>query len=273
MPKTPNRKIIGLLLAGGMLSTPLGCQLFLPSPTRVPTLSPRTQTAPAVLTATSLAPLYGHVTLISVTASESDSSQDYTLTTQTPRLTGSDDPRAQRFNREMALIVSQAVANFKADLSNLTPTPIAPASSLDLRYELVSPPGNILSIQFGMDGYVTGSAHAYHLTRTANYDLEQGRDLTLDDLFNPQSDYLDVISKYCIDQLSQRDIGFEDFELGATATPDNYRNWNITADGLMITFDEYRVAPYAAGPQTVVVPYKELSSIIRSPGPLTDLIP
>jgi hypothetical protein len=49
---------------------------------------------------------------------------------------------------------------------------------------------------------------------------------------------------------------------------ENYRNWNITPDGLMITFDEYQVAPYAAGPQTVTVPYSELRGLINPEGVL-----
>ncbi len=69
-----------------------------------------------------------------------------------------------------------------------------------------------------------------------------------------------------------RDIGFQGFELGATAAVQNYRNWNITPNGLMITFDEYQVAPYAAGPQTVVIPYKALGQILEPDGPLASLL-
>jgi hypothetical protein len=54
-------------------------------------------------------------------------------------------------------------------------------------------------------------------------------------------------------------------------TPENYRNWNIATDGLMITFDEYQVAAYAAGPQTVVVPYSELQAVIDPASPLTGI--
>jgi hypothetical protein len=36
---------------------------------------------------------------------------------------------------------------------------------------------------------------------------------------------------------------------------------------LAITFDEYQVAPYAAGPQTVVVPFSELTNLLNPEGP------
>ncbi len=84
---------------------------------------------------------------------------------------------------------------------------------------------------------------------------------------------LDKIANYCIAQLKTRNIGFEAFTSGAQPTPENYGNWNITPDGLLITFDEYQVAAYAAGPQEVVVPYTELQSVIDPHGPLQGFLP
>jgi hypothetical protein len=40
---------------------------------------------------------------------------------------------------------------------------------------------------------------------------------------------------------------------------------------LLITFDEYQVAPYAAGPQKVAIPYSELRALINPQGPLGKL--
>ena len=94
------------------------------------------------------------------------------------------------------------------------------------------------------------------------------------ELFPADTDYLAAISRYCIAELSKRDIGFYGgFQQGAEPTPDNYRNWNITSDGLLINFDEYQVAPYAAGPQTVTVPYSALSAFINPDGPLAMFSP
>jgi hypothetical protein len=133
---------------------------------------------------------------------------------------------------------------------------------------LLSPPGNLYSIKFDIKTYYTGAAHPTDTSQTATFDLQTGQTLTLPELFIPNVDYLDAISKYCIAELGARAIGFQGFELGATATLQNYHNWNITVDGLMITFDEYQGAPYAAGPQIVVIPYKELAQVLRPDGPL-----
>ncbi len=248
----PFSLLLAALLACSLLTAPA-------SPTAVPA-STALPTEPPMQ-------LYQQVTLTSAASGDQGQPFNYQITIQKPVLTGSDDPRVTAFNAEMSEIVDQAVADFKQNLAGLPPTPVSSASSFDVRYNLLSPPGNVFSIKFEMEGYVTGAAHPYHFSRTANYDLEHGKDLSLPDLFLPGSNYLDAISKYCVSQLSTRDIGFEGFELGAAPIPENYRNWNITADGLLITFDEYHVAPYAAGPQTVIIPYGELGQLIQYQGP------
>ena len=55
---------------------------------------------------------------------------------------------------------------------------------------------------------------------------------------------------------------------GASERADNYKAWAITKKGLWITFDPYQVAPYAAGPQHVLVPYSALKDVIKPDGPV-----
>ncbi len=98
--------------------------------------------------------------------------------------------------------------------------------------------------------------------------LVRVKSFALADLFLPNINYLEAISQYCIAELSKQPFFDSSFSSGAQPTLENYRNWNITPDGLMITFDEYQVAPYAAGPQKVVVPYSALQALINPQGPL-----
>jgi hypothetical protein len=260
-------KFINLILLAAGVMLILACGVAAPSlpPTEVPTSTVIPTPAP---TKNSL-PLFQQVTLTSTSSEVDNPSPLYKITTKTPSLTGSDDPRVKNFNAEMTARVNIAIADFKQNLTMLTNTPITAGSSFDVRYTLLSPPGNILSLKFEMEGYISGSAHPYHLSQTVNYDLEQGKDIALVDLFIPISNYLEAIASYCAAQLKTRDIGFEQgFSQGADPIPENYRNWNITQDGLLITFDEYQVAPYAVGPQTVVVPFSELKSLINPQGEL-----
>jgi hypothetical protein len=88
-------------------------------------------------------------------------------------------------------------------------------------------------------------------------------------LFLPGTNYLQVLSDYCKTELEGRDIAFDASVTDADPLPDNYQSWNISADGLVITFDEYLVAAYAAGPQIVTIPYAELQAMIDPNGPLS----
>ncbi len=229
-----------------------------------PTAAPTPTSAP---TATPV-PFYQQVTLTSVPSEQDGKSPDYKITTQTASLTGSDDPRVQTFNKEMNDFVQSVIADYKKNMASIGPPPIQATSSFDVRYQVVSPPGNFLSINYQTEGYIAGMAHPYHLIYTFNYNLDAGKDIALRDLFLPNTDYLGALSKYCASQLNTRNIDFQDFSQGADPSADNYKNWNITPDGLMITFDEYQVAAYVAGPQTVTVPYSELKSLIDPNGPL-----
>ena len=261
--------ILGALAVVLILIGASACATIPPAPAATPTSLPPTATA--VPQAIAPIPLYQTVTLTSVPFEEHGQPFSYKVTTETPTLSGS-DPRLRAFDVEAAAVVKAAIDDFKQKLAAVTGTPVSAASYLDVRYDLLSPPGNIFSLKFQMEGYVTGAAHPYHVSQTLNYDLEQGRDISLADLFVPDSDYLVTIADYCTNQLNSRDIGFQGFELGAAPMPGNYRNWNITSEGLMITFDEYQVAPYASGPPTVLVPYAEIKSLIDPQGELGTLI-
>jgi hypothetical protein len=71
---------------------------------------------------------------------------------------------------------------------------------------------------------------------------------------------LQVISDYCVTELTAR-LGADGWMGGAGPDLANYKTWNITPSGLVVTFDPYQVAAYAAGPQEVLIPYDALSAI------------
>jgi hypothetical protein len=204
--------------------------------------------------------------------SESGQSPTYTIISETPSLTGIRDPRVDAFNLAASDIVNHDINEFKASLKYQPPTPLTSGSFIDVNYELLSPPGDILSLKFNVSGYSDGAAHPYHYSQTLTFDLGHGEKINLERLFLRGTDYLQPISDYCKAQLSKRDIAFDAFVTGADPTQENYRNWNLTRDGLLITFDEYQVAPYAAGPQTVLIPYAALKDILDPQGPLAKII-
>ena len=196
--------------------------------------------------------------------SESGNAPVYTITAQIPSLQGSSDSRVTTLNARLNQIAQDEINRFKNDvLSFASNPPISAGSSFDLQYSVIGQRADIWSIKFDISLYSDGAAHPAHYSATLNYDLANGREITLDELFLSSSNYLQVISEFCKTQLSTRDIGFDSFSQGADPLPENYLRWNISNEGLVITFDEYQVAPYAAGPQVVIIPFPALQSIIN----------
>jgi len=275
------KTIHSIMAAILLLTTLIACNLlsqapatpFIPTDTPTPAAKP-TETPTLPPTQTPL-PLYQAVTLGENTVEDSGKAPDFTLKVVTPVLhpnnlgaSGSSDPRVEKFNQLVAARVQQAVETFKKDLANQPATPISAGSYFSLNYALISPPGNLLSLQIHIEGYSDGAAHPYHLTSSFNYDLENGQEISLDQLFLPGTNYLKTISDYCTAELSKRNIGFEMFSDGAKPAPENYTVWDVSADGLVITFNEYQMAAYAAGPQEVVIPFAALKDISDPQSPL-----
>jgi len=49
------------------------------------------------------------------------------------------------------------------------------------------------------------------------------------------------------------------FKEGFELTP----NWGFTRDGMLFHYNSYEVAPYSMGPTDALVPWSELSGIVR----------
>ena len=242
-----------------------------------PTPPPATATANLPPTQTSLPtqtpePLYLSVTLTSTSRNETSVAPMpvYTLKAQIPALQGSNDARVTNFNDEMSLLTQEEVAKFKDNAAEVRVPAGSSGSSYDQQYKLLSPPGNLISLQFQIKIFIYQTSRPKSHSRTVNYDLEAGSDVTMGSLFIPGSDYLTRISNYCIAQLKTRPIDFESYYNGAQPSSANYGNWNITPSGLQITFDENQVA---ATEQEVVVPYSELQADIDPHGALAGFLP
>jgi hypothetical protein len=264
------RKSIQAFTAFIILLT-LACNVTFTFGVPTPTLAP-----PPVIPSATAAPLSAQLTLVSVPFIETNLGGEfpqYTLTASTPQLIGSDDPRVAALNQRLSTLVQKEVDSWRQNFQQLPLTPLSSGSSLEVTYTLPGQKGDLWSFKFDFSFYSDGAAHPGLYSLTLNYDLASGRELALGDLFLPASHYLEAISKYCIAELSKQPFFDEAFATGADPTPENYRNWNITPDGLLITFDEYQVAPYAAGPQTVIVPYGEIRQVIDEQGPLASFLP
>ncbi len=217
------------------------------------------------------------LTLTEEKKSDQNKAKHYDLETALPRLKGADTIRAAKFNQAVDRFVSAQITEFKGfaeeDAKSAATQPGRRASdmnnSLDIGHSVTSSSDKHISALFTYFSY-TGGAHPNTNTASLNYDLEKGTPITLDSLFKPGSNYLKIISDYCIAELSKLKVGDADWiRRGAGPDAGNFKSWNITPQGLMITFDAYQVASYAEGPQEVVIPYSVLKNVINPGGLLS----
>jgi hypothetical protein len=139
-------------------------------------------------------------------------------------------------------------------------------NDLHVRYITTHQDNTLASFRFSISTYIAGAAHPNTMIHTVTFDLANNQVLAFDQLFNPGSNYLEIIASYCKDELQKQELLA--WEEGADPIPENYPNWNLTANGLLITFNPYQVAPYAAGIPEVIVPYDVLQPAANPSGPL-----
>ena len=220
----------------------------------------------------------GDVDVVAKSIKENNKKLMYEVDAQYPQLTGGNNPNFEKFNQLARMLVVKSVAGFKKDMApeegEEPPPEGSMGSDLGIGYTILLAQDDLVSVQFDIGSYYQGAAHPNSHTETLNYDLKNGKQLRLADLFKPGTKYLQTLSTYCIADLKKqsKEKGTELVEDmlkdGAAPTAKNYESWTITKQGLGINFDAYQVGPYAAGPQFVMVPYSALKDLIKPDGPV-----
>ena len=226
--------------------------------------------------------LSGDVEIVGKQIKESNKKLMYEIAAQYPQFAGGSNPNFEKFNQLVRGTVTKKVAAFKKEMQpeeGEEPRPEGSmGSDLSVGYSVALAQDDLVSIQFDIGSYYQGAAHPNSYTEVVNYDLKNGKQLKLADLFKPGSKFLQALSSYCIADLKKQQAGEKgkalldsEIENGAGPSAKNYQSWKITRKGLGINFDAYQVGPYAAGPQYVVVPYANLKDVINPDGPIGQL--
>jgi hypothetical protein len=112
----------------------------------------------------------------------------------------------------------------------------------------------------------TLGAHPNTFFRTFTFDAKTGEGLQLGDLFTSPT-YLNTISTISRSMLTSTLGNMTDSQTlnaGTSADADNFQNFALDGNNLVIYFPPYQVAAYAAGPQTIKIPVSQLKSILKS---------
>ncbi|MEP6923170.1 MAG: DUF3298 domain-containing protein [Pyrinomonadaceae bacterium] len=211
--------------------------------------------------------------IATISTSETFKPKRLDVSAQYPLLVGG-GANTVAFNELVKAKVAKEAGDFKklmlaqtaADLKFL---PEGVNNYIDISFNVEYTDNDLISLSF-LEGTFSGGAHGNANYFTVNYDLKNGKELKLADLFKPGAKYLGAIAAYSLKDLQSRTEGSENaglaqdlWEDGAKPTAENYKSWNVTRKGLMFTFDPYQVGPYAAGSQFVIVPYAELKDLLK----------
>ena len=225
-------------------------------------------------------PIYlsGDADLLSKQIKESNKKLVYEIAAEYPQINGSSNPNFEKFNQAVRAPVLKNVAEFKklvAGEPDQEPRPEdSMHSELQVGYEIALAQDDLVSVLISISDYYQGAAHPNGHSEVVNFDLKNGKLLKFSDLFKPGAKYLPVISTYCVADLKKQSkdkqgmLDDQSINTGAAPSAKNYHSWTIRRDGLGIEFDPYQVGPYAAGAQTVVVPYSVLKELINPDGPI-----
>ena len=223
----------------------------------------------------------GEVELVAKQIKETNKKLKYEIAAQYPQLTGGNNPNFEKFNQAARASVTKKVAEFKKDMApeegEEPPPEGSMGSDLSISYEVLLAQDDLMSIEFDVSSYYQGAAHPNSYSDVVNFDLKNGKQLKLSDLFKPGAKFLPAVASYCAADLKkqskEKNLGLLDDQIdeGARAKAENYKSWTITRKGLDINFDAYQVGPYAAGPQSVLVPYSTLKDLVNPDGPIGQL--
>ena len=141
----------------------------------------------------------GDVELVAKQIKESNKKLMYEIDAQYPQLTGGSNPNFEKFNQAARASVTKKVAEFKKDMQpegeEEEPRPEGSmGSDISIGYEVALAQDDLVSVEFDVGSYFQGAAHPNSYTEVVNYDLKNGKQLKLSDLFKPGAKYLQAIA-------------------------------------------------------------------------------
>ena len=218
---------------------------------------------------------------------ENSEEHRYTFEAEYPQIDTGDLSSDDETNECISAFITNALQRYREDsvkssAEKIEMKALHPATSWDylhISHEVTLFTERLLSIIFRLERYYAMAVHPTTNTYTLNFRLHPSLKLELQDIFDDATDYLDVISQYCITDLhKQQPMRFHDpaerheqlkvrqdewILSGAAPNASNYRNLALVKCGLKVFFDEYQVGSYAEGRYEVFIPAHSLTPILN----------
>lgn len=174
-------------------------------------------------------------------------------------------PADRAFDEAMRRMVYGRLDAFKKHLAE---APAANGCEFSVGAHIELQHGDLVSLLFAEESFA-GEAHPAHLTSSVLYDFARGRQLLIGDILYASG--LRTVAQWCAAELRRKlEVGkpgsmtdADWIRRGTEPTADNYKAFYLTPGALVIVFNEYQVAAYAAGEQRVEIPYAKLRGLLR----------
>jgi hypothetical protein len=167
-------------------------------------------------------------------------------------------------NSVLKNFIEKTQKQFMNDLAEDANTPAdAPGKTgLNITYSVPYKSKNALSVRFNVSIYHRGAAHPSNTVVVENFIA--GHPVKLADLFVSGADYLKPIAALSNKAIAAKKISDAKWiNEGTKPVEKNYTVWSFTPKGIAIIFNNYQVAAYVYGEQTVAIPLAAISSMIK----------
>lgn len=187
----------------------------------------------------------------------------YEINISAPVIGGIDSILANRVNQAIEETIETTVTQFLLDIEESPRYVGAPLNELRISFDpfLVNP--RLVSIRFLAYRY-TGGAHGSTQAIPFNFDLERGQFISLRDLFQPDTNYLEQLSVATRTELAMLHPEWDQQWLaeGTAEREESFSAFALSQDLITIFFQQYQVGPYVIGMPEVTIPLRRLQKIL-----------
>jgi len=185
---------------------------------------------------------------------KSYSGNGYSITMEIPEIQD-DSGFSPQFNSEYIALGDTILNNFIAEAEKTENA----EDTLNISQEIKFNKNKILSIIGNCEAY-TGGTHKTQSRILKNTDLETGKNISFNELFNDGA-YIDRINSYISTLLETNPEKFN--ELWKIPTVSENQDFYITADGIVIYYPPYELSYYSKGFVEIEIPYEEIESYLK----------
>jgi hypothetical protein len=198
--------------------------------------------------------------------------RSYEIDVEYPKIQNARTRGALKFNRWMKKKAMGYVSQFRhlqrnaerLDRLRKLP-PLKLTESLKIWHDVYYSDDRLISLRLTHSVMAVGQMHPIDYYETINYNLSRGRPFSERDVF--KKGYLNVLSsfsrKHVRDNYEMDYTTDEWLKEGTTPKRDNFPNWNVVPEGILISFEDYQIASHAFGQLELIVPYGELKGVLQ----------